>query len=78
VDEMIKKQAEDGRDFDWQEIFELFHKPKVKEVEIKFPKINENKIRDILSDRDFSDSRIDSGLSKLNDVKSKAAQRTLF
>jgi len=65
-------------EFDWQEIFELFKKPDVKKVEIKFPKINEEKIRKILVEHDFSEERIDSALRKLDEAKEKAKQQTLF
>jgi len=49
----VKEQMEklDEKDqFDWQEIFELFHKPDVKDAEIKFGKVNEEKIRKLLVD----------------------------
>ena len=80
VEEQIKKQEQEteGRGFDWQEIFELFHKPKVKDVEIKFPRVNEKKIKEILADRDFSENRIESALEKFNKLKEQAKQRTLF
>ncbi len=65
-------------EFDWQEIFELFKKADVKSVEIKFPKISEKKIREILLEHDFSKDRIDSALSKLDEAREKAKQQTLF
>ena len=77
VEEQIKKLPEE-KQFDWQEIFELFHKPKVRDVEIKFPKINASKVREILLDRDFSENRVDSALEKLNKAKEAGKQRTLF
>ncbi len=65
-------------EFDWQEVFELFKKPDVRDAEIKFPKINEEKIRKILSGHDFSEERINSALEKLNEAKEKGKQKTLF
>ena len=50
----------------------------MKDVEIKFPKINEDKVRKILLDRDFSEARIDSGLEKLRQAGEKQKQKTLF
>ncbi len=72
--EAVKEQV----DFDWQEIFELFHKPKVKDVEIKFPKLQKEKVKKILLNRDFSESRVESGLEKLNKAIEERKQRTLF
>jgi len=66
-------------DFDWQEIFELFHKPKIKPVSLEFPKINENKIKEILVDKhDFNESRVDNQLEKLKKAREESKQRTLF
>ena len=69
---------EKGLNFDWQEIFELFHKPHIKEVEIKFPKLDEKKIKKILLEHDFSEERVDNQLEKLNKAKEKGKQKTLF
>lgn len=65
-------------DFDWQEVFALFKKPDVKQVEIKFPKLDKDKIKDILLEHDFSEERINSALEKLDEAKEKAKQKTLF
>ena len=75
---LIFKEFEGQMDFNWQEVFELFKKPDVRPEEIKFPKINEEKIREILLEHDFSEQRIESGLEKLRDAKEKAKQQTLF
>jgi flap endonuclease-1 len=67
--------------FNWQEVFSLFKNPDIKEIseqEIKFLKINQDKIRKILLDRDFSEDRIDSALEKLNKAKDEQKQQTLF
>lgn len=74
----IFESFEKELDFDWKDIFELFKKPKVKDVEIKFPKLNEDKVKKILLDREFSESRILSGLEKLNKAKEARKQQTLF
>jgi len=66
-------------DFNWKEIFELFKKPRVdKNVDIKFPEVNENKIKKILMEHDFSEERINKQLERLQEVKKKRAQKTLF
>lgn len=74
---LIFKQFPD-LDFDWQEVFQLFKKPDVRDAEIKFPKINQEKIKKILLEHDFSEERINSALEKLNESKEQAKQRTLF
>lgn len=74
---LIFKQFPDI-EFDWQEVFELFKRPDVRNVEIKFPKINEEKIKQILLEHDFSEERIDNQLAKLEEAKEKGKQQTLF
>lgn len=74
---LIFKQVPD-LGFDWQEVFELFKKPNVKQVEIEFPKIDKDKIRKILIEHDFSGDRIDSALKRLDEAKEQAKQKTLF
>ena len=84
--------------FDWKEIFELFHKPSVIEPEnlictdvniikkgseciggkIIFPRVNENKIKEILVERhEFSEERIDKQIEKLVGMKEKSKQKGL-
>ncbi|MEK6873910.1 MAG: flap endonuclease-1 [Nanoarchaeota archaeon] len=66
-------------DFNWRKVFELFKKPDVKKnIDIKFPKINPDKIKEILMKRDFSEERIDKQIEKLLNVKEKNKQKTLF
>lgn len=75
----IFKEVENKLDFDWKEIFEIFKKPNVNKIDVEFPKINEEKIREILVKRhDFSLERIDKQLEKLKEVKKQDAQKTLF
>ena len=65
--------------FDWKEIFEMFYRPNVKKnAEILFPKINEDKIREILLKHDFSEERVEKQIEKLKMIKGKSAQKTLF
>jgi flap endonuclease-1 len=74
-----KMEAQENK-FDWQEIFRLFHMPDVlKNVEISFPKIDEDEIRRILVDEyEFSLERVNSQLEKLHEVREKKKQKTLF
>ncbi len=75
VEENIKNLEEP---FDWQEIFELFKKPEIeKNTKIKFPKIDEKKIKEILLKHDFSETRIDNQLEKLHKFKDQAKQKGL-
>jgi len=77
VEEQIMSLPEKER-FDWQEIFELFHKPKIINAEIRFNKVDEEKIKEILVDRhDFSEERIEKQLEKLREVKEKKKQTAL-
>ena len=65
--------------FDWKEVFELFKKPDVrKNIDIKFPEINPDKIKEILTKRDFSEERIEKQIEKLINIKEKNKQKTLF
>jgi len=64
--------------FNWMDIFELFKKPRVKNVDFNFPKIDEEKIKQILvEEHDFSLERVEKQLDKLRDLKKKAAQKGL-
>ncbi len=75
---LIFKQFEE-LDSQWKEIFEMFKKPNVdKNAEIKFPNLNEDEIREILLEHEFSEERISNTLSKLNEAKVKGSQKTLF
>jgi len=77
VKEMISKL---DKPFDWKEIFELFHKPHVdKDVEIEWPKTNEERIKDILvNDHEFNEERVENALDRLRKGKEESQQRTLF
>ena len=57
----------------------MFKKPDVdKNAEIKFPKLNEDKVKEILLEHEFSEERIDNTLAKLKEAKEKGSQKTLF
>lgn len=75
----IFKEVEHQLDFNWQEVFEIFKRPNVKNFDIKFSKLNEIQIKKILvEEHDFSLERIDNQLEKLRAEKKKGAQKTLF
>jgi len=77
IEEQIMSLSEEDR-FDWKEIFELFHKPDVIDVEIDFPKINEDKIKDLLiREHEFSEDRVNNHLEKLHKIKEKSKQKDL-
>jgi flap endonuclease-1 len=77
VEEQLKNQKEEDR-FNWQEIFELFKKPKVVDAEFKFEKINERKIKEILVERhDFSEERVNKQIEKLREANEKSKQKGL-
>ncbi len=77
VEEKIMSLPEEDR-FDWKEIFELFHKPNVKESDIKFGKVDEDKIKEILIDKhDFSEKRVEKQLEKLREVEYMKKQKGL-
>jgi len=77
VQEQIDKLPQQDK-FDWQEIFELFHRPNVKDAEIKFPKVNEEKIKKILvEEHDFSEQRVEKQFEKLREAFERKKQKTL-
>ena len=64
--------------FNWQEIFELFHKPDVVNADFKFEKVDEEKIKKILvQEHDFSEERVEKQLEKLRELKEKKKQKNL-
>lgn len=81
--EKIFKAVEDDEklelSFNWEEIYNEIENPKInKNPKIKFSKINPKRIKEILLKYEFSESRIDSQLAKLNELKKAKAQKTLF
>ncbi len=77
VKEQLENLPEEDK-FNWQEIFELFHKPKVIDADFKFGQIDENKIKDLLvGEHDFSEERVDKQLEKLRKIKEASKQKGL-
>ena len=77
VEEQILNLPEEDR-FDWTEIFPLFHKPDVEDVEFEFGKVDENKIKELLVDEhNFSEDRIEKQLKRLGDIADKKKQKNL-
>jgi len=65
--------------FDWKVIYSEIENPKVnKNAKIEFPKLDKDKIKEILLKYDFSESRINRQLERLDELKKKASQKTLF
>jgi len=77
VEEQMMGLSEEDR-FDWQEIFELFHKPAVVDAEFKFGNIDEKRIKDLLvAKHNFSEERVEKQLEKLRKIKEKGKQKNL-
>jgi flap endonuclease-1 len=77
VEEKIAALPKEDR-FDWKEIFELFHKPNVSTQEINFPKVDEEKIKEILVEKhNFSLERVEKQLEKLRKLEDKKKQKGL-
>jgi|TARA_Y100000034_G_C6903693_1_gene418733 flap endonuclease-1 len=76
-DEKLKEKYQ--VDFNWQEIYDEINQPNIEQnPKIKFPKLNKDKIKEILLAREFSEKRIDSQLDKLKDLERSKEQMTLF
>lgn len=77
IEEQISNLPEEDQ-FNWKEIFNLFHKHNVKDADFKFEKISEKKIKKILvAEHNFSENRVEKQLEKLRDIKEKAKQKGL-
>ncbi len=77
VEDKLNDLSEEDK-FDWKEIYELFHKADVRDYEIDFPKVDEEKLKEILVERhEFSDERIEKQLEKLREIKKKQSQKSL-
>ncbi len=77
VKEQIEKLPEEDK-FDWKEIFALFHKHQVKDIELKFGKADEKKIKNILiKEHNFSEKRIEKQLQRLKEIEEKNKQKGL-
>jgi len=77
VEEQIMSLPEEDR-FEWKEVFELFHKPNVRDFDFEFNGVNEKKIKEILVERhDFSEERVEKQLERLREIREKNKQRDL-
>lgn len=77
VEEQLMSLPEEDK-FEWQDIFELFHKPNVINAEFKFGDVDEEKIKKILvEEHDFSLDRVEKQLEKLRELKEKSKQKGL-
>jgi flap endonuclease-1 len=78
--EIFRELEEQGRlDFNWREVFEIFKRPNVRREKPVFKKMDKEKIIEILVNRhDFSLERVEKQMEKLNEVKEKGKQKTLF
>jgi len=77
--ESVEEDEKLDLNFEWKAIYKEIKNPKInKKAKINFPKIDEKKIKRILLKHDFSEVRIDKQLEKLDELKKKAAQKTLF
>ncbi len=75
----IFKEVEHLLDFNWQRVFEIFKKPNVINVDLKFPRMDVTNVKEILVSRhEFSLDRVENTLAKLHSVKKQSEQRTLF
>ena len=75
----IFRELEGKVDFNWQEVFEIFKKPNVSKIGIKFPKLDNNKIKKMLvEEHEFSLERIENHLDKLRELKRESGQKKLF
>lgn len=75
----IFKEFEERAGFNWQDVFHIFKEPNVTREQVVFPKMDKEKIFDLLvKEHDFSKERVEKQLQKLVEAKGKQAQRTLF
>ncbi len=75
----IFKEVEEKLDFNWQEVFEIFKKPNVAKMKIEFPRMNPEKIKEILVQRhEFNSERVGNHIEKLNQIKRESSQKKLF
>jgi flap endonuclease-1 len=76
--EYIQNSERYELNFDWQAIFKEFHEYECCVLpDINFKPVNEQRVREILSEHDFSEERIESALVRLREIKEKSKQKTL-
>lgn len=67
------------RDFDWIKVYNEIKSPKIDtSSKIEFPKIDPQKIKEMLLKYKFSEERINNQLIKLDALKKQASQKKLF
>jgi flap endonuclease-1 len=77
--EYIQNSDKYELNFDWQTIFKEFHEYQCCEnPELNFKKPDDEKVRKILTSREFSLERINSALDKLKEASEKNKQKKLF
>jgi len=71
-------ELDEDDQFYWKDIFNLFKHPDVEDSEIEFPKVDPDKVREILVDKhEFSRERIDKQIERLNDLIKAGKQKKL-
>lgn len=81
--ESIFKAVEDHEkyelDFDWKVVFDAIKNPEVdKDYKIEFGKFDEDKVKSIMMEHEFSEQRIENQFEKLRELKEASKQKTLF
>ena len=65
--------------FNWEQVYNEIENPTIDaNLKIQFPKIDPKKIKKILLKYGFSEERINNQLEKLDEIKKRASQKTLF
>ncbi len=76
--EYIERSKNYFMNFDWKEIFAHFHEYETSHNgDIEFKEMDEEKVREILLEHDFSPARVDSGIEKIRKVSEEKMQRGL-
>jgi flap endonuclease-1 len=77
VKEKIEKLDKEDQ-FNWKEIFDLFHKHDVKNVNLKFGKVDEKLIKEIMiKEHNFSNERIEKQIERLKKISEHLKQNQL-
>lgn len=75
-EKMLAMDEEDH--FNWEEVFALFKAPQLRDSEIEFPKMDLEKIKEILVERHgFNEERINNQIEKLEKVERAKTQKAL-
>ncbi len=76
--DFVKKSEKYEVDFNWQGIYKIFNEYSgdLRE-DIKFPEVDPERIKEILIEHEFSETRIDNGLEKLEKIKEAGSQKDL-